>query len=262
MNILDTFVNRTLPAEIPHVRNIEFKNQTIKWSGSDQWEHFSKNLRDARSNNLLKNLGWDTADFDYSYNSHGFRDQEFDSRECGLAIGCSFTEGIGLPTDVAWPRLLSKLCGIHVWNLGSGGASIETTFRILEYYILKLKPKFVCVLIPPPMRFEYNNFVNGFPIIQANDLGMHPTFGKDWLSQEYNGKTNRKKTMLAIDNICRHFSIPLAANDSQIGIGAFNLNNSIQDLARDLMHPGIKYQQYHAEYMFTELNKLNILTSK
>jgi hypothetical protein len=33
------------------------------------------------------------------------------------------------------------------------------------------------------------------------------------------------------------------------------------DLARDLSHSGVKYQQYHAEFMFSELSKLNILNS-
>jgi hypothetical protein len=95
--------------------------------------------------------------------------------------------------------------------------------------------------------------LNGHPILQANALGAHPTFAKDWLSQNYNGEIARKKTMLAIDNICRYLEIPLVFNDSQRNLGDFHTSVTDLDLARDLMHNGVKYQQFQATYMFEEL---------
>jgi hypothetical protein len=256
MDIKTAFVDFNLPDTVPYVNGIRFKNTVQKWFGTDSQERFLSNLQDKKSNSLLRSLSWDTADITYSFNSNGFRDQEFDNRECGIAIGCSFTLGVGLPLNATWPYMLSQYTGIHVWNLASGGASIGTVFRIFEHYFVKFKPKFVCILMPPSSRFEFKDHNNNFSIIQPLVPGTHVLFAKDWLSQEFNGIIDRKKTMLAIDNICKHFNVPLVFNDSdsQNNFDQFRASN---DLARDLMHGGVKYQKYQAEYMFNKLKGIS-----
>ena len=139
---------------IPYQFNFQYRNSIQLWSGTDSRVNFLKNLDDPEKNQLLKLLKWDTCEITYQYNSHGFRCTEFDDRPCGIALGCSFTQGVGLPVTTTWPYLLSQLCGIHVWNLGSGGASIDTVFRIFDHYVTKLRPKFVCLLITPAERLE------------------------------------------------------------------------------------------------------------
>lgn len=238
--------------------NWKYKNSVQNWSGSDQRELFEKNLSTVETARQLRYLGWDTAEITYCYNSHGFRSSEFKHGPCGIALGCSFTEGVGLPVDTTWPYLLSARLGIPVWNLGVGGASIDTVFRIFEYYVQMLSPKFVCVLMPPPMRFEFHDNNNGYPIIQAHSLGNHQSFAKDWLSQHQNGETSRKKNMLAIAKICDMLNIPLAFNDSQKNLGATVTSRSEYDLARDLQHSGVGYQKYHADYMQGQLQKLGV----
>jgi hypothetical protein len=149
----------------------------------------------------------------------------------------------------------------HVWNLGSGGASIETVFRIFEYSVKRLSPKFVCILLPPPSRFEFHDSDNGYPILMASDLGLHQSFAKDWLSQDDNGFQNQKKTVLAIERICDLMGIPLTINDSGNGLDNEHIAYNQLDLSRDLAHRGPLYQQYHAKFMFDRLHKLNVLNS-
>jgi len=246
------------PTEPPYHYHWKYKNSIQYWSGTDQRDLFDKNLKDVRTAQQLRYLGWDTAEITYCYNSHGFRSSEFNQQHCGIALGCSFTEGTGLPIEHTWPYLLSNLCSTQVWNLGSGGASIDTVFRIFEYYVQMLSPKFVCVLMPPPMRFEFNDSNNGYPIIQAHSLGIHHSFAKDWLSQEHNGEINRKKSMLAIAKICHLLDIPLVFTDSQKNLGTASFSKSRLDLARDLQHSGVGYQKYQANYMFDQLQSLGV----
>ena len=235
----------------PFQYNYAHREQTIHWNGTDTLELYEKNMQKSSTRALLHKLGWINSVVEYSYNSHGYRCKEFDSRPCALALGCSFTEGIGLYTEQTWPHMLASMLDLTVWNLGSGGASIDTTFRILEYYIDSLKPESVFLLIPPESRFEYCDIDNGFPIIQVSTLGRHDSFAKEWLSQPFNGIYNTKKTILAMEQICAKSNVPLFACSSS---GAIE-NRSVYgqfDLARDLMHPGELYQKYIANVMYSQ----------
>jgi hypothetical protein len=236
----------------PFQYNYDKRSSTVFWSGSDHERHYKENVRNPQKHKELKDLGWLDTVIEYKYNSHGFRCEEFDSRPSVLALGCSFTEGTGLPIEQTWPGCLSQMLNTHVWNLGSGGASVDTVFRLLNHYIQRLNVQCVFILIPPEGRFEFQNTEGGFPIIQACDLGMHPSFAKEWLTQTNNGKYNQRKTMLAIQQLCKNHNKPLYAYNcdqtellrEQLGqIGVF------YDMARDLMHPGPYYQQWIAETM-------------
>jgi hypothetical protein len=252
MNI-HNFISDQYDASIPWVNNFHQKNKTVLWSSSDSEETFLKNLQNKETRQQLERLGWDTATITYSYNSNGFRDEEFDDRPCGIALGDSFTEGIGLPAQSIWPSLLSEYTGTHVWNLGVGGGSIDTVFRLFDYYVMALKPQFVCVLMPICQRLEYKSHDITFSVISSYNLGVGPAFSKDWLSQQYNGMIHRKKAMLAIQYLCQHYNIPLIFN--HCADGAFE-SEIADDYARDLMHLGTKYQLHQAEYMFNQLKTL------
>jgi hypothetical protein len=240
-------------ADIPWVQTLSDKNTTISWRATDSEETFLKNLQNKENSQRLERLGWNTAPITYSYNSNGFRDEEFDDRPCGIALGDSFTEGIGLPAQSIWPTLLSARIETHVWNLGAGGGSIETVFRLFDYYVLALKPQFVCVLMPTCQRFEYKSYDSTFSTIASYNLGIGPAFGKDWLSQQYNGIEHRKKAMLAMQYLCQHYDIPLIFNDHSDGMSQSVI---VDDYARDLQHLGTEYQLYQAEYMFNQLKAL------
>lgn len=225
------------------------KNQSIAWSGTDTAELYQKNLCDPLQRELLEQYNW-LDPIEYKYNNHGFRADAFDDRPAGLALGCSFTEGIGLPIDLTWVSMLSKMSNAYIWNLGVGGSAFDTVFRLLDYYLLKFNPKFVCILVPPMNRLEYCGIHNNYPIITANVLNNHTSFAKEWLSQEQNGIQNRRKNMLAIKQICHEATIPVYFVDSVLG---FEIEN--RDYARDLLHYGVESQKYITNEFYNQMKE-------
>lgn len=242
------FLNDTPPYQYNYVR----RGQTLHWNGTDTLELYKKNLQNNPTHEWLHKFGWIDSTIEYSYNIHGYRCKEFDSSPCALALGCSFTEGVGLHLEQTWPHILASKLDLTVWNLGVGGASIDTVFRVLEHYIDRLNPKFIFLLIPPKERFEYCDIRDLFSIIQPGRLGQHDSFAKEWLTQPFNSIYNTKKTMMAIEHMCAKSNVPLFSFPSQ---GVIQ-----RDLARDLMHPGELYQKHIADVMYSQHQK-NIASS-
>lgn len=233
----------------PFQRNYEYRSQTLLWSGTDTKDRYKKNLADSKASRIIKQKGWDQIPIEYSYNSHGFRCNEFDTRPCALALGCSFTEGTGLPLDMTWPSYLSDMIGLHIWNLGTGGAAVDTVFRILDYYLDKLKPKLVFVLIPPKSRLEYCTITNAYPIIVPGEPPVtHASFAKEWLTQTKNGELNTRKTLLAMQKLCDLSGVPMLYRHSNWE--GYSVDPS--DLARDCWHPGAQYQRLQADYFYQQ----------
>lgn len=231
--------------------NFQNRGKTLLWNGTDTESLFKKNMADTTGSNLIKKLGWDRTEISYKYNSHGFRCDEFDGRPCALALGCSFTEGTGLPIEMTWPSLLSKMIDLHVWNLGSGGASIDTAFRTLEFYIDKLRPRAVFLLIPPKNRFEYCDIDNGYPVAHPSHPSQkHQSFIKEWMTQTRNGEYNTRKTLLAMQKLCDNHAVPMLYVDHEVTEHATRLTTP--DLARDLMHRGSLYQMNKADTFFKQ----------
>lgn len=235
--------------ESPHHYHSRDKNKTLEWSGTDNLETYNQNIKDPKKYAILKNNNW-LDPIEYKFNNHGFRADAFDDRPAGLALGCSFTNGTGLRIEQVWPSILSKLLNIHVWNLGIGGASFDTVFRILEYYLPKLNPKFVCVLMPPVNRFEYCNRDDSYYIIQANSSEAHSQFAKEWLTQEVNGISNRRKNMLAVQQLCSINNIPVFFDDSEIPYGKCDM-----DYAKDFMHYGVDTHYNLAHHFKEQISK-------
>lgn len=230
---------------IPYHTNIRHSGQTLYWAGSDKRESWLKNMKDSKVAEYLKSYGWDNEyAIEYVYNSHGFRDEEFDERPNYIAVGCSFTEGIGLRNNQSWPRKLSKLLGVHVWNLGIGGASADTCFRILEHYIDLLKPQAVFLLLPPPMRLELH-IRNGIKSFLATDTNLSVTL-KEWFATEENSIINRRKNLLAMQQICNGFSVKLYVKDSAVDMCCSD------NRARDMLHHNEDAHEHIAKLFYED----------
>ena len=123
------------------------------WSGSDD----INSHRRSEKTHPDKFEYWSTRSINYNYNNLGFR-SEFDfepGMKGDIYLGCSFTEGVGLPLECSWPSLLSAELGVRGFNLGTGGYSIDTCFRYLvAAHKFGLKFKRVFLLVPPPNRYE------------------------------------------------------------------------------------------------------------
>jgi hypothetical protein len=173
-------------------------------------------------------------------------------------LGCSFTEGTGLHLYQTWSRRLSSMLDFTVRNLGSGGGTIDTVFRILEHYIDRLNTKYIFLLIPPVNRLEYCDIENEFPVIHPSNIRNHKSFAKEWLSQPFNGIYNTKKTLLAIEQLCAKANIPLFTYCSHDALSEYIHNDTRNtDFARDLMHPGVSYQEYVANIMYSKFQSFN-----
>ena len=135
------------------------KNQTLLWSGSDNPKFYKPTQPDGQAN-------YRPEDFAYTFNSDGFRCDEFTSEADIriLFVGCSYTEGIGLPVSEIWPTyILNKIRvlpenqnkKIPFFTVAVGGSSVDAMARRLVQYIDVIKPTHIIFLVGHFLRREY-----------------------------------------------------------------------------------------------------------
>jgi len=134
------------------------RNKTSLWDSTDSPENYKVYHDALKSQNPYK-----PGDFTYAFNDYGFRCDNFSlpSDINVVFLGCSFTEGIGLPVENIWTyQLLSKIRqktnkNIPYWNLAMGGMGIDTQSLFLHWFSKMKKIDYVFALIPPLARREY-----------------------------------------------------------------------------------------------------------
>lgn len=226
-----------------------FANTTTEWHSSDSQSLFEANKKDPNKHALLEKFGWLDTEIKYRFNTQGFRCDEFDTRPCAVALGCSHTQGTGLREQDTWPVKLSQKLNLHVWNLGISGAAYDTVFRLAEFYIEFLKPKYVFVFEPPDTRFEYRadkiykiaSVQTAFPELVDNP------FIKYWFSSDENSQLNTTRNRLAVAHLAH------CNNAKFIHVDGVTVWQNPQDLARDLMHPGVTEQEKVVNYMLQQV---------
>lgn len=242
-------------------RYLHKRNTVSAWSGYDSPAQWQINIRESRTREMLARWNWlPFVELEYRYNSHAFRDEEFYHGQCGIALGCSFTEGVGVAEDQTWPRQLEKLVGYKVWNLGIGGTGISTCYRAMEYFLPQLRPKFVALLPPPIARLEILGADGKFTHLlnvgwQNSDVtSPHDQFVKHWFSQEFNWIQQHRVFVRAMKHI--------AAENSVCFIDLYNgpvlqpdpdykePPDLFVDRARDLAHAGPVTLKKTAQMMF------------
>ena len=224
--------------------NIDSANQEHYWYSIDTEKKYKTNLK--KNYSLLERNGWIDNRFTYKFNSEGFRSEEFQDEPGLLCLGCSFTQGIGLPYEYTWPYFLSKKLNLACWNLGIPGGSNDTAFRLGSHYIPKLKTKIVALLSPPMDRLELisncgvNYFLPNFVSPRFQE------FYNNWLSDNTNSFLNRRKNVLGLAQICDQLQIPFVFFNFE----EMPIVQDTCDIARDLLHFGVKTQRNISEKMF------------
>jgi len=109
----------------------------------------------------------------YSYNSRGFRDQEWpkniqELRDAIWCIGDSFTVGIGSPIEHTWPFRLSKITNRRVINVSMDGASNDWIVRTVENIVQSVNPSQLVIMWSYTHRRE-----NSDPLLNDEDRRMH-----------------------------------------------------------------------------------------
>jgi hypothetical protein len=235
-------------------RYSQYKNQTLLWLDTDEESVYHRNIKDAVKRQQLEKCGFTSPNcITYKFNSSGFRSNEFTDAPGFIALGCSYTVGIGLPIDQVWPSLVSERTGLAAWNLGIGGGSMDTCFRLLDGYIEELKPKFVMLLRPAASRFEIYDHLGVKNILPNMDPGSeHPELQKLWYAYDQNQIINFYKNTIAITHLCNMHNVKLIIKDSKADL-SINPSPDAYPAARDLSHSGHASHIWCAERFLKDL---------
>jgi len=235
----------------------KYAGQTSNWMHSDNDENYQRMMLNPVHCEYFIKQGWDQPNcITYAINSDGFRSDEFDTTRSGmLALGCSFTFGIGLPIQQTWPMLVSTSIGLDCWNIAWPGISADTCFRLAEYWITALQPKLVCQLMPPRDRFELITGNTDLPVEVFMPMSQSVLFSnsdvylKHWFAESENAHVNQRKNMLATRALCAERNIPFIVKYADQ-----EMSGSLEQLeyARDYMHAGPRGHQMLAGKILNE----------
>jgi hypothetical protein len=236
-----------------------YAGQTVHWISPDSKENYQQHMNDPAKRSMLQQFGWVGQSIDYTFNSDGFRTQEFDSRENFVALGCSFTQGTGVAEHERWTSVLSQHLGIWCWNLGIAGAAGDTCYRMARYYLTQLRPRFVVFLEPRNNRIELHAAPDQPPHLINWTYDQHNwgsgTFVKTLLAHDENLEIRAEKNRAAIAHVCDQLGIPVvmyAPNDYRDLVA----DKTQLDLGRDLLHPGRLNNQAFAQVVYQHTKDL------
>lgn len=231
---------------------------TIAWLPPDSRENYRKNIADPEKKHMLESFGWVGVNISYQFNSDGFCTDEFDSRPNWVAIGCSFVQGTGINRHDRWTELAAGQLGLHCWNLGVAGCAGDTCYRVAQYYVPKLKPKFVVYLEPRYNRSEMKIISSPVPSIinWAHDYASwEGTYVKQLLSDPVNLEIAAEKNREAIRSICQQHNIPLIVYPPDAYHSKIK-DNALLDKGRDLLHPGRLNNQAFAQVVAEDVQHI------
>ena len=167
------------------------KNQTRMWMGNDSEAnyHYKSKLGANR---------YKPGEITYTYNNDGFRCDRFslDSDIPIVFLGCSYTEGIGLPIEHTWSHIvwteIVKKTGKNIpyWNIALSGSGLDTQASAL-YWLMRVKnirPAHIIGLLPPFARreiaFESNKALYWWPGLNDNKYVNHVVLDTSFATQQ------------------------------------------------------------------------------
>jgi len=226
-------------------------NQVLNWFPMDTHELYQINLKENYQ--LLKENNWIDNNFTYKFNSHGFRCEEFTTEPSIMFLGCSHTCGIGLPIETIWPELVSKQLNMRCANLGIGGSSNDTAFRLCHGWIDIIRPKIVMILEPDDSRAELIDLHGTYNLghwTVSEDQDNHKSsynFYKAWIKDLNNSYFQKLRNKLAIENLC------LSRNIKLISVAYKDMRIYHADVARDLSHGGVRVNKMIANHFLSKV---------
>lgn len=238
-----------------HSNAVFVAGRTYQWWPTDSKESFDRMMQDPVHRAYFQEKEWDKPEtITYKLNSNGFRSEEFDPAADNLvALGCSFTMGIGLPYSDLWPSRLAQALNLRACNFGWGGASSDQCFRLAEYWVPHLKPKLVVLLNPPRGRMEVVvNKTTGETDTVMPMYNHQDAFVKKWLSTDENQRLNNLKNSLAIEAICNRLSIPFLSYEADTWMSR---SREEAEYARDYLHAGPKGHKSFTERILSDYPK-------
>ena len=179
-------------------------------------------IYDDHECNMSKIEDWYRSEFDTEedlFNKQGYRSDSLDGDNGFLFLGCSITFGYGLPRHEAWPWIVGKHFDVSVWNLAVTGQGDDVCFLNTKKWISKLKPKVVCMMIPPTGRFKFfdadaESLSNQFIYWKLTSYEKEVKF--PWLFNVKNLYVHTLKNILSIKTLCDEQNIPLVLKSPAI----------------------------------------------
>lgn len=240
-----------------------FSGKTVTWCPSDSEDRFNANMAEPKQRARLEEFGWTRDNVSYTFNTDGFRSEEFtyEPSDSVLFLGCSLTTGIGVDLESSWAYKVANSLGLRNYNLGIGAGSADTCFRLAYHWIPRLRPKYVMMLTPAPVRIEMvleKHLVNLTPqmlnYMEKHYVEMLQGFYNGWLSHPANAELNRLKNVMGVQTICNSIGVPLVEiSADNCGIGDARW---VSKLGRDLMHPGREWNEAVAERFLNSVHSL------
>ena len=242
-------MNKSVP---PHFGKLHgCAGNEFEWLPTDTKENYEKLIQDPEHRKYFAEMGWDQSGaITYKLNSHGFRCDEFSSGPYVVALGCSYTVGIGLPLCNTWAYHVGEALNLKVANLAWGGYSADTCYRLAEYWVPELRPDYVCMLAPPEHRFELllednhnlpleDNHNLPFEVFMPQNKSQiynsNDQYIKHWFLNDENAKINQRKNILAVRQLCLDLNIPCTVIEGNTYMAR---PREEVGYARDYMHAG------------------------
>lgn len=239
-------------AYVPHA------GEHVTWLDTDSHALFKEHSRDQIKSNWLDRLGWTRDNPTYKFNRHGFRSPEFKKDEPNIVfLGCSHTVGVGVDLSDTFSHHVSQSLGLQNYNLGKGGGSNQTAFRLGLHWIPKLKPKIVVLMAPDRERCE---LILGH---KAVNLGVHTRQEepKLWpyirarITDDENSRLDALAHHIALEKISTDVGAQFFKFEAVETITSDVPQNTQLDLGRDLLHPGKLAHKRTAEHILAKIHK-------
>ena len=216
-----------------------------QWLGTDSFENFIKQSREHQQH-------WQNqAPVVYNINKYGFRSDDFPEEECRDSItfiGCSNTVGVGIQKEKAWTTLLAKKLNLREINLGIGGGSTDSAFRVYNEWQPIHKSKITCFLLPPSPRLELiiKGSWRNIGHWSDRDNDMNPEILTCMLDETLN-QVRVDRNLSAVKYI---------AQKTHSNLVVFEYHAKIKsDFGRDNMHAGPIWHEQIAEEFYNRIKK-------
>lgn len=237
--------------KLPHP-NSHIVNYTMDWFCIDSSYTYEQNLKDSTKRKILEDNNWINSKIQYTFNSHGFRCDEFEvDSPSVMCLGASIVLGTAVPYENTWPYLLQQKHKKLNYNLGISGGSNDTSFRIGNHYIPLLKPDLVIFVSTYNWRLDLitDDKFHTFWDMEHSTPKEYRPFYKEWIMSAENGQLNYLKNKFALFELCYQEKVPIIEID-----GDEIYKMSKHTFGRDAMHPGIEGHKIIASYISDKLD--------
>lgn len=237
----------------------DYSNKTVEWFSTDTQDNYKTNLQS--NHKQLEQFNWIDNKFTYKFNSQGFRCDEF-KQDSIIFLGCSITQGIGMPLGDIFPTIVSNQLNLHCVNLGIERSSANTAFRLASHFLKDLRPKLVIATLLYPHRYELLTSEKAIHFIPNHKFQNKDTYSgvyysdfyDSWIIQRENMFLNYSKNILAINQLCDQYNIKFIDFTSLIDKNQMiPMIHDPSSLARDLVHPGLEIHRKISEILINNI---------